>query len=94
MSDRRLITDRLLKSLRPAPKSTRSEIWDSREPGFGLRISDREDRDPQRRGKAGKITFQLYARFQREAARAAAPSASMARSAWKRRGVRPASGRA
>ena len=67
MSDRRLITDRLLKSLRPAPKSTRSEIWDSREPDFGLRISDREDRDPQRRGKAGKITFQLYARFQRDA---------------------------
>lgn len=33
-----------------------------------MRISDREDRDPQRRGKAGKITFQLYARFQRDAA--------------------------
>jgi hypothetical protein len=63
MSDRRL-----LKSQRPAPKSTRREIWDSREPGFGLRIFDREDRDPQRQGKAGKITFQLYARFQRDAA--------------------------
>jgi Arm DNA-binding domain len=33
-----------------------------------LRISDRKDRDPQRRGEAGKITFQLYARFQRDAA--------------------------
>jgi hypothetical protein len=29
ISDRRLITDRLLKSLRPAAKSTRSEIWEA-----------------------------------------------------------------
>src|SRR5262245_57981843 len=83
-----------VKSLRPTPKSTRGEIWDSREPGLGLRISDREDRDPQRRGKAAKITLQLYARFQGDAARAAALSASMAPSAWKRRGGRQASRRA
>src|SRR5215510_10254312 len=64
MSDRRLITDRLLKSLPPAPKGTRTEIWDSRVSGFGLRVSDRRDPDPQRRGKAAKVTFILFARFQ------------------------------
>jgi Phage integrase central domain/Arm DNA-binding domain len=63
MPDRRLITDRTLKALRPAPKGSRLEIWDIREPGFGVRVSDREDADPRRRGKAGKITFVLYGRF-------------------------------
>ena len=37
-------------------------------PGFGIRITDTEDADPARRGKAGKITFVLYARFTRGAA--------------------------
>jgi hypothetical protein len=63
MPDRRLITDRTLKALRPAPKGSRLEIWDTREPGFRVRVSDRENADPQRRGKAGKITFVLYGRF-------------------------------
>jgi len=63
LADRRLFTDRFLKSLRPAPKGTRVEIWDSRLAGFGVRVSDREDTDPARRGKAGKINFLLYARF-------------------------------
>jgi len=49
--------------LPPAPKRTRREIWDSRVSGFGIRISDVEDPDPNRRGKAGKITFILFARF-------------------------------
>jgi integrase len=66
MADRRLLTDRLLKSLGPAPKGTRIELFDSRLSGFGLRISDVED--TARRGKAGRISFILFARFQRGAA--------------------------
>ena len=38
-------------------------MWDSRLPGFGIRITDAKDADPARRGKAGKITFILRARF-------------------------------
>jgi hypothetical protein len=69
MSDRRrLITDRLLKSMPPAPKGRRRGIWDSREVGLGLRIGNRADPDPQRRGKAGRIVFQLFARFQKGSA--------------------------
>jgi integrase len=41
----------------------RVEIYDSKVPGFGVRIGDAEDKDPSRRGKAGRITFVLYARF-------------------------------
>ena len=63
MADRKLLTDRFLKAMAPAPKGQRIEIWDTRVPGFGVRVSDTEDKDPQRRGKAGRITFQLYARF-------------------------------
>ena len=38
-------------------------MFDARLPGFGIRISDTKDADPARRGKAGRITFILYARF-------------------------------
>jgi len=34
-----------------------------RVPGFGIRISDAEDSDPARRGKAAAIRFFLFARF-------------------------------
>ena len=61
--NRRLLTDRFLRSLPPAPRGKRVEVWDARLPGFGIRISDTKDADPARRGKAGKITFILYARF-------------------------------
>ena len=60
---RRLLTDRYLRSLPPAPRGDRVEVFDSRVTGFGVRVSDTEDADPARRGKAGKITFILYARF-------------------------------
>ena len=60
---RRLLTDRFLRSLPPAPRGQRVEVFDARLPGFGIRISDAKDADPARRGKAGKITFILYARF-------------------------------
>src|ERR1700730_2631679 len=63
MADKRLLTDRYLRALAPAPRGQRVELWDSRVPGFGVRISDIKDADPARRGKAGKISFVLYARF-------------------------------
>jgi integrase len=63
MADRKLLTDRFLKALPPAPRGQRNEVWDARLPGFGIRITDAVDADPARRGKAGKITFILRARF-------------------------------
>ncbi|MET4036512.1 integrase [Bradyrhizobium sp. JR7.2] len=63
MADKRLLTDRYLKALPPAPRGQRDEVWDSRLPGFGIRITDAKDADPARRGKAGKVTFVLRARF-------------------------------
>ena len=35
MADRKLLTDRFLKSLPPAPRGQRVEVFDSRLPGFG-----------------------------------------------------------
>ena len=63
MAERRLLTDRFLKSVPPAPHGQRVEIFDSRVSGFGIRVGDIKDADPARRGKAGKIAFILYARF-------------------------------
>jgi len=63
MADKRLLTDRFLRSLPPAPRGQRVEVFDARLPSFGIRISDTKDADPARRGKAGRITFILYARF-------------------------------
>ena len=64
MADKRLLTDRYLRALPPAPRGKRDEVWDSRVIGFGVRVSDAKDADPTRRGKAGKITFILRGRFQ------------------------------
>src|SRR4051794_23324565 len=63
MADKRLLTDRFLRALPPAQRGQRDEVWDSRLTGFGIRISDTKETDPARRGKAGKITFVLRARF-------------------------------
>lgn len=68
MADRRLLTDRFLHSLRPAPPGQRIEIYDARLPGFGIRVSDVRDADPSRRGRAGRIAFILYSRFTGSAA--------------------------
>ena len=69
MADKRQINDRYLRSLRPAPAGTRIEVWDTTAvPGFGIRVHDIEDANPQRRGKAGRIAFVLYARFTRGSA--------------------------
>src|SRR5450631_1131845 len=59
MADKRYLTDRTLKAL--APGATRFEIWDTKLPGFGVRVGD--DVDKTRPGKAGRITFVLYARY-------------------------------
>jgi integrase len=63
MADKRLLTDRYLRSLRPARRGQRVEVFDARLPGFGIRISDTKDADPARRGKAGRIAFILFTRF-------------------------------
>ena len=61
MADHRLLTDRFLKALAPAPRGQRIEVFDSRLSGFGVRVSDAKD--AARSGKAGRIVFVLYARF-------------------------------
>ena len=55
------IANRQIPSL-ASTGTARDEVFDVL-PGFGIRISDTKDADPARRGKAGKITFILYARF-------------------------------
>jgi integrase len=61
MSRTRYFTDRTLKALAPARKGSRYELWDSKIPGFGVRVGD--DPDRSRPGKAGQISFVLYTRF-------------------------------
>jgi integrase len=68
MADKRLLTDRYLRSLPPAPRGQRVEVFDARLPGFGIRVSDTKDADPARRGRAGRITFVLFTRFSAGAA--------------------------
>jgi integrase len=68
MADKKLLTYRYLRALLPAPHGQRVEVFDARVPGFGIRISDSVDADPARRGKAGKVSFILYARFSAGAA--------------------------
>jgi integrase len=63
MAVKTLLRDRYLRALPPAPSGQRVEVYDARLPGFGIRVSDTKDADPSRRGKAGRITFVLYARF-------------------------------
>src|SRR4029077_18234152 len=69
MADKRKIDDRYLRSLRPAPKGQRVEVWDTTGvPGFGIRIHDTVDADPTRRGQGGRIAFVFYARYTRGSA--------------------------
>ena len=49
---KRVLTDRLLKSLKPAPAGKRPLIWDSIVPGLAVRITDK-----------GKLTFVLVTRY-------------------------------
>jgi integrase len=61
MADKRYLTDRTLRALAPARATKRYEIWDTKLPGFGVRVGD--ERDAGRPGKAGRIAFILYARY-------------------------------
>jgi integrase len=68
MAEKRQLTDRFLKSLAPAKRGKRNDIWDSVVPTFGVCVYDSKDSDPSRRGKAGRIAFIMYTRFKRGAA--------------------------
>jgi integrase len=61
MANKRYFTDRTLRALAPARATKRYEIWDTKLPGFGVRVGD--DVDKGRPGKAGRIAFILYARY-------------------------------
>src|SRR5215467_5759851 len=41
MAQRVVLTDRLLKSLKPAPTGQRAVHWDATRPSFGIRITER-----------------------------------------------------
>src|SRR6516162_9154680 len=41
MAQRAVLTDRLLKSLKPAPTGKRLVHWDAAKPAFGVRVTDR-----------------------------------------------------
>ena len=59
MANKRYLTDRTLRALTPARATKRYEIWDTKLPGFGVRVGD----EAGRAGKAGRIAFILYARY-------------------------------
>jgi hypothetical protein len=63
MADKQYLSDRTLKALAPAKAGCRYEKWDTKLPGFGVRVGD--EIDASRRGKAARIAFILYARFPR-----------------------------
>lgn len=58
---RQYLTDRGLRALPPAKDGERYEVWDTKIPGFGVRVGD--DADKARPGKAGRIAFVLYTRY-------------------------------
>ena len=49
---RRLLTDTFVRGLKPAATGTRQEYWDSKVPGFGVRVTD-----------TGAKSYVLYTRF-------------------------------
>ena len=57
----RYFTDRSLKALQPAKAGQRYELWDTKLPGFGVRVGDATDKG--RPGKAGRVAFVLYTRY-------------------------------
>jgi hypothetical protein len=40
-TSRVVLTDRYLKSLKPAPTGKRTVCWDAAKPSFGIRVTDR-----------------------------------------------------
>jgi hypothetical protein len=59
---KRLLTDRTLKSVAPAPAGKRIDLMDTIVPGFGVRIGDKVEGSGEKR-KAAQVTFILTARF-------------------------------
>jgi hypothetical protein len=56
---KKILTDRLLKSLKPAQARQRYVIWDTTVPGFGVRVTDR----PDAKGRAASISFIVVRRL-------------------------------
>jgi hypothetical protein len=52
MASRKRLTDRYLRSLKPAKPGKHYDRWDDRVPGFGVRVSE-----------TGRLTFVLMARY-------------------------------
>jgi integrase len=68
VADKRSLSDRFLKGLKPAPAGSHRDYRDAHVPGFGIRVYDLKDTNPARRDRAGKIAFVMYTRFTRGAA--------------------------
>ena len=96
MADKKFLTDRYLRSLRPALPGQRPEVWDTSVPGFGIRNSDIENYAWARRGKAAVSPSSCKQGSHLVRDRAGAQSASMAMALGqrhlKKRGAPPASG--
>jgi integrase len=56
---RKVLTDRTLKTLKPAPKGKRLDVMDAVVPGFGVRVTDKADAE----GRAAQRTFILVPRY-------------------------------
>jgi integrase len=61
--DKRVLTDRALKALRPAPAGKRYVVWDGQQPHLGVRVTDRATKD----GKAASVSFIVMRRLPGEA---------------------------
>lgn len=48
----RTLTDKFIRSIRPAPKGSRAHYWDTKVPGFGIRVTD-----------SGHKSYVLYVRW-------------------------------
>lgn len=72
---RKVITDAMVKKLKPAPEGKRLEYWDAVVPGFGLRVTDSGGKSFFLRTRSGSEQLRLswpYPAVSLEAARAAA----------------------
>ena len=58
-SQKKILTDRLLKAVKPAQAGQRYVIWDATVPGFGVRVTDR----PNAKGRAASISFIVMRRL-------------------------------
>ena len=42
---KKTLTDRLIKTIKPAPEGTRKQVMDALVPGFGVRVTDKGGQD-------------------------------------------------